>query len=154
MLRVWRISGGGHPVFAGEGARLFGGRWNSPGRSVIYCGSSFAICMLERLVWSGIGRVPKGDLYVTVDIPDELVEHLDETKLPEWQEKDSEMARQFGDQWLDEARAAALSVPSAVTELDRNIIINPRHPDFGRITPSAERPVAWDSRLLGRKPAD
>ncbi|UEM07839.1 RES domain-containing protein (plasmid) [Skermanella rosea] len=150
-MKVWRIGGGSHPVFAGEGARLFGGRWNSPGLAVIYCGSSFAICMLERLVWSGIGHVPKNDRYVTAEFPESFVENLDESVLPDWQGEGSAAARRFGNQWLSDRRSAVLSVPSAVTGIDRNFLVNPHHPDFGSIVTSDEQPVDWDRRLFGER---
>ena len=51
-MRAYWITARRHPPFSGEGARLFGGRWNSPGRVAIYCGDSFALAMLERLVHS------------------------------------------------------------------------------------------------------
>lgn len=34
----------------GEGARLFGGRWNSKGRSCVHCASSQSLVQLEMLV--------------------------------------------------------------------------------------------------------
>ena len=37
----------------------FGGRWNSPGRRVIYAAESYAGAMLEVLVNANIGRMPK-----------------------------------------------------------------------------------------------
>ena len=149
-LKAYRIGSGRHPVFQGEGARLHGARWNSAGRAVIYCGGSFAIAMLERLVYSAIGTVPADDRYVAVAVPDGSIENLDETILPGWRDDGSAVARAAGDRWLAEARSLALSVPSAVTVVDRNLLVNPAHPDFGRIAVGPERPVAWDRRLFGR----
>src|SRR6185312_16289924 len=134
----FRIAGGGHPVFEGMGARIHGGRWNSSGRAVIYCGGSFAIAMLERLVYAGIGRTPTNDRYVEITVPADLVEELDPAALPGWDETASSAARAFGDRWYDENRSAALAVPSAVTKIDRNVVLNQRHPAFGRIGCSDE----------------
>jgi RES domain-containing protein len=149
-LKLYRIGSGRHAVFQGEGARLHGGRWNSPGRPVVYGGASFAIAMLERLVYAAIGKVPRDDRWVEAEVPDDLVEVLDETVLPGWDGADSAAARAYGDRWLDEARSAALLVPSVVTRIDRNLVVNPFHPGAARITVGAERPVRWDHRLFGR----
>ena len=77
--------------------------------------------------------------------------NLDESVLPDWQVEGSAAARRFGDQWLSDRRSAVLSVPSAVTGIDRNFLVNPHHPDFGSIVPSDEHPVEWDRRLFGER---
>lgn len=149
-LKAYRIGAGEHPVFQGEGARRNGARWNSPGRPVIYCGHSFAIAMLERLVYSAIGTVPTSDRYVVALVPEDLIEALDESTIPGWRQAGSRSARDAGDRWLARGSSAALSVPSAVTGIDRNLLLNPAHPQFGQITVGEELPVAWDRRLFGR----
>ena len=147
---AFRIAAGAHPVFDGEGARLRGGRWNSPGRGVIYAGSSFAIAMLERLVYTGIGTIPRTDRYVEIDIPDDAIERMDPVRLLGWDDPGSMAARAFGDRWYDDGRSVALLVVSAVTRIDRNLVINQAHPDFSRIRATPERPVARDFRLFAR----
>ncbi len=135
-------------MFSGEGARLFGGRWNSPGRPAIYCGESFAICMLERLVYARIGRLPEGDRWISVEIEDRLLERFAPARpFPFWSE-DVRATRAYGDRWLAERRSLALLVPSAVTRIDRNLVINPEHPAFPSLVPSEPREVLWDPRLF------
>ena len=81
-----------------------------------------------------------------IDIPDDLSrEELIVT--PEQMGKES-ITRGFGNKWYDSLQSAVLLVPSVVTQVDRNILINPKHPDFGRIVPGELRPVYWDSRLF------
>jgi RES domain-containing protein len=41
-----------------------------------------------------------------------------------------------------------LSVPSAVVPAERNVLINPRHPDFARIIIGAPQSLQTDTRLL------
>ena len=147
---AFRIAASRHPVWSSEGARRFGARWNSPGRPVIYAGAGFAIALLERLVYTAIGRLRAGDRFVRIDVPDALVESLDETALPGWEAPDSRTARVFGDRWLEEARSPALLVPSVVTRIDRNLVVNPAHPDAARVAVGDEQRVAWDPRLLAR----
>ena len=58
-LRAYRIADRRHKIFDGQGASLLGGRWNSPGRRVIYAAETYAGAMLEALVHANIGRLPK-----------------------------------------------------------------------------------------------
>jgi RES domain-containing protein len=48
VIRVYRIADERHAIWDGTGAALVGGRWNSPGRPVIYGSLSYACAMLER----------------------------------------------------------------------------------------------------------
>lgn len=50
MSVVWRLSNGRYPPLDGEGARLAGGRWNSPGQPAVYTSESLALCLAESLV--------------------------------------------------------------------------------------------------------
>jgi RES domain-containing protein len=56
------------------GARLRGGRWNSPGKDVLYASDSLALCCLEVLVHLRDTRFVPTFHYCSIDIPDELVE--------------------------------------------------------------------------------
>ena len=129
-----------------------GGRWNSPGRPVIYGALSFAGAMLEILVHSNTCRVPATQRCVEVEVPDEVpVESLDVAALPPgWDAPASPEARRLGDQWLDEARSAVLLVPSVVARLEWNALVNPRHPAAGLLRPGEPQPVIWDRRLFNR----
>lgn len=57
-LRIYRIADGRKPIFDGRGAALYGGRWNFPGRYVIYAAETYAGALIEKLVHTNIGRVP------------------------------------------------------------------------------------------------
>lgn len=147
-MKVWRIAGTRHPVFDGTGAALYPGRWNGRGQGVIYCGSSFAIALLERLCYTALGRAPRGDRYVEVDLPSDAVETFDAAAHPGWERPNSDVALAFGRAWLLERRSLALRVPSAVTRIDWNVVINADHPDMGVLAVSDERPFDWDVRLF------
>ena len=147
-MRAFRIADRRHPVFDGTGAALYGGRWNSPGRPVIYASASHACAMLERLAQTGTGRLPRNQVVVVIDVPDEVaIEHAAMERPPRQPE-----SRRFGDRWLAERRSAVLTVPSAVARHDRNVLINPAHADFARIACGEPEPVQWDQRLFGQLP--
>src|SRR4051812_23658181 len=115
-MRIFRIADGRYPLWSGAGAMLFGGRWNSPGKPVIYGSLSFAAAMLEVLVHAGLDRLPRTHVYVVAEAPDDItVERLDREQLaPDWRSGESRFACKFGDQWINEGRSAVLLVPSAV----------------------------------------
>lgn len=151
-MRIFRIADQRHPIWDGTGAALMGGRWNSPGRPVIYGALSFAGAMLEVLVHSNTGRVPATQRCVAVDVPDEVpVQRLDVVALPTgWDAPSSTEARRLGDQWLDEVSSAVLLVPSVVARLEWNALVNPLHPAARLLRPGEPQPVIWDRRLFGR----
>ena len=149
-MRMYRIADSRHPIWDGTGALLIGGRWNSPGKPVIYGSASYAGAMLEVLVHARIGKLPKTHVFVMAEIPaDVAIEEMSANELPTgWDASDSRIAREAGDRWLRELRSAVLLVPSVVAREERNVIVNPRHPDAARIAVSEMQPVIWDDRLF------
>jgi RES domain-containing protein len=148
-LRAFRIADARHPIFDGTGAMLHGARWNSPGRRIIYAAETYAGALLEMLVHSS-GRVPRGLAFVEIEIPARLaIEEITAASVPNWDGPSFESAQAFGDRWYDERRSPVLMVPSVVTHVERNVLINQEHPDFHRIRASQAQPVRWDARLWG-----
>lgn len=148
---AWRVVRDLYRPLDGRGAAEFGGRWNSPGRAVIYAGGSFAIAILERLVYLPSGRIPANQVWSRIDIPDTLpLETVDVGAVPGWDDPDQIASRRYGDGWLDSLRTAVLLVPSAVTKIDLNVLINPDHSDFAAIAAAEPQPVRWDGRLFAR----
>lgn len=152
MLSIYRISDSRHPIWDGTGAAMVGGRWNSPGKPVIYGALSYACAMLEILVHANIGRVPATHVHVVAEVPDHItVKRLDTLHLPAgWDSDDITIARRVGDRWLSEAKTAVLIVPSVVARLEWIAVINLLHPDAQQLQVSPSQPVIWDQRLFGR----
>jgi RES domain-containing protein len=150
-MQAFRIADRRFPIFDGTGARLVGGRWNSPGKPLIYAAETFAGALLEVLVHSNLGRVPKTHAVVEITIPDSVaMERVSVATLRQWNAEDLIMSRAFGDQWLTEQRSAVLLVPSTVTHgRENNVLINPEHPDFTHIMAGKPQDVQWDKRLFG-----
>lgn len=149
-MRAYRIADRRHTIFDGTGARLVGGRWNSPGRAVIYGSETYAGALLEILVHASVGRVPETQSWIEIEVPQEIaVESAEPEAVPGWDAEDQRASRSFGDAWLAEARTAVLLVPSLVTGgQERNVLINPGHRDFGAIAAGEAREVRWDKRLF------
>jgi len=151
-LRLWRIATGPHPVWSGEGARLFGQRWNPPGLPAIYAGTSFALCLVEMLVHANRKTPPSAARVVEAVVPDDVSrETLDLRAAPGWDDPhDVSVAQAAGRDWLQSRRSALLVVPSVVTAgRDMNVVVNPAHPDAARISVGPETAVALDRRLFG-----
>lgn len=87
-MRVWRLARAVYALLNGEGARLYGGRWNSPGAPIVYTAGSPGTAVLELLVWTDPDEVPDDlrlyELHVPDDVPREAVERA--SLPPAWQE--------------------------------------------------------------------
>jgi RES domain-containing protein len=149
-LTAYRIADSRHPIFDGNGASLIGGRWNSPGHAVIYAAASYAGAMLERLVHAGTGRIPKNQKATVITIPARVSneEWTAEQLSQGWDSENNIVSRAFGDTWLNQERSAVLVVPSAIAKYEKNVLINPAHPDFKWIVASSPQEVIWDARLF------
>lgn len=149
-MRVWRIAHRRHgetaaQLLSGKGAAISGGRWNSEGRAVVYSSDSGALAALEILVNLKVAALLR-QAYVKLDI--EIAAELVETLPAGAVDLDDRAAtRAFGDAWLDATRSAVLSVPSRVIAWERNLLLNPAHPDFSRCRPGEVTPFAVDPRL-------
>jgi RES domain-containing protein len=151
-MHCFRIGDARFPLFDATGARLYGGRWNSPGRAVIYAAETYSGAILEILVHANLNRLPRTHALLTIEVPaDVTVERLAASDLPGWDLPNQAISRAFGDRWLDDARTSVLLVPSLVTQgREHNVLLNPAHPDFACIAHSRPEPVAWDERLFAR----
>ena len=149
-MQAFRIADRRFSIFDGTGARIAGGRWNSPGRPIIYAAETFAGAVLEVLVHSNLGRVPKTHAAVEITIPDGVsTEVVSLDTVAGWDAEDQIVSRVHGDQWLEQLRTAVLLTPSLVTRgRERNVLLNPEHPEFKRITVSEAEDVVWDERLF------
>ncbi len=104
--------------------------------------------MLEVLVHAS-GSIPRNQAYIRIDIPADLaVERVTPSVVPGWEDADIIARRRFGDRWYDTRRASVLIVPSVVTRVEHNVLINQEHPAFGQISATKAVPAHWDARLL------
>lgn len=137
-------------AFDGEGARLAGGRWTSPGRRAVYTASSTSLAILETLAHVDTRSMP--DLVVfRIGVPDDLerTEVLVENLPKGWRTVPGpQELTGFGDEWLDLGDTALLVVPSALVPIEQNVVINPEHNDFKEIDISPAIDMPLDSRLL------
>lgn len=148
--RAWRLVKRRHAAhaFDGEGARLFGGRWNSPGVSAVYLSESVSLALLEVVVHANLS-LARRYVVLPVTFEESLVEGLDRARLPrDWRRYPAPATVvALGDAWLRAGSAAILEVPSAVVPSESNFVVNPAHPGFQRLKIGPPEDLVVDARL-------
>lgn len=152
-VKVWRICRQPFAATAldGIGGLYVGGRWHRRGRPIVYTASSAALAALEVLVHVDPLEAPEDLRLLTLELPDDwLIERIDTAVLPaRWLAVPApdELAV-LGSEWLASRRSAALSVPSAVIPIERNLLLNPLHPAIAQVRITDDQPFSFDPRLL------
>ena len=150
---AWRIVKEKHArgAFSGDGARVFGGRWNSTGVPVVYCSEHLSLAALETLVHIVPVMVRDKFRAYRIAFDDALLATITERKLPKgWDAQPPAMAsKSIGDDWIKSGRSAVLSLPSLLIRLERTFLLNPCHPDFRKIAIKDMGTIVLDPRLKG-----
>jgi RES domain-containing protein len=150
-VRLWRIARRRHAALDGEGARLAGGRWSRPGASVVYTSTTLSLAALEILAHLDPEEAPADLVAIEIDLPDDVAsESIAVDDLPAGWNRTLEHPACIagGTRWIGEGRTVALSVPSALVPEERNVLLNPEHPDMARVHAARHRAFAFDARLL------
>ena len=134
---------------SGNGARFFGGRWNSVGRPMLYLASSRSLAILESLAHIVPTNAPMDYVLLTIDAPDDYVA-INIGALPEkWDEyPESNITKQIGNTFLQQNEYLLLKVPSALVPEESNYLMNPLHPKAGKVKVINNVPYRFDERLL------
>lgn len=151
-LIVWRLDRAkyGGAWASGEGARVAGGRWNSPGTPIVYCSLDPATTILEKAVHVGfaaLDRVPHVLTSVLIEAP-QSAHVVQPSELPraDWLEAGTPSAAQqaFGDALL--AAHAFVVLPSVVSRRSWNMLFNPLRA-AGRFALVKQERFEMDARL-------
>jgi RES domain-containing protein len=154
MPSAWRIVRAArvNSAFTGEGARIYGGRWNSRGTATIYVSEHESLAALELLVH--LTPLSPDDRYVSfrLEWADKLTEYFPVKNLPaRWNAEPPDFqSMKIGDEWVRSGKSVALAVPSVLSGSEMNFLLNPRHSDFKKIKISQPVEYRFDSRLLYR----
>ncbi|NHZ83031.1 RES domain-containing protein [Massilia sp. CCM 8695] len=136
---------------SGTGAKKTGGRWNSTGTRVVYCATSIALAALETVHYLRGTGMPFNRYLVRVDIPDPVwaMRAVLDPLPGAWDAVPAGLSsRLAGDSWVASAVTALLEVPSVLVPEERNIVINPRHPDAAGIASTTLRRWIYDPRFF------
>lgn len=151
-MQFWRICRQRYAAEAarGEGARLYGGRWNRRGVGVVYASTSLALAAVETFVNLEPNLRPADLVSIEGEIPEGVeIGRLDASTLPRnWHETRDESLRKFGDEWIRSEHRVALLVPSAAIRGEWNVLLNPAHADFSKIDFRNPKPFEFDVRMF------
>jgi RES domain-containing protein len=157
-MRIWRICRAPYvaEAFSGEGARRFGGRWNSRGVPMVYSSTSLALAAMELFVHLEPGLAPGDLVYLSAILPEgEPARTVDQAELPpEWWDDDTTAeapARKLGDAWIRERSSLAIMVPSVPIRVEWNVLLNPAHPRMNELRIEAPQPFIFDARMFQQR---
>jgi RES domain-containing protein len=153
MPRVYRLTLEKHArdaddLLTGEGARLYGGRWNHKGTAVMYAASHVSLAVLEALVHSE--TLPTNMVLVAYDVPGvpAPAERLPGSLPRDWAAYPfPKMTQDIGTAWAKSRAALALRVPSAIVPNEMNWLLNPHHPAIAKVKATVLGPFSFDGRL-------
>lgn len=138
----------------GTGARLYGGRWNPKGVSLLYAAESRALAAMELAVRLDISDLPEDLVMVSLEVArgrkkDLLTELKKEDLPPDWDSYPHKQSSQkIGQDFVNETKYLALKVPSVSIRGDFNYLINPFHAEFNKyVRIAAIEPFSYDPRL-------
>ncbi|MEX2316290.1 MAG: RES family NAD+ phosphorylase [Pirellulales bacterium] len=151
-MLAWRICKAKHvaSAFSGTGAEKHGGRWNHKGQPMVYASTSLSLAALELFVHLQPDSMPDDLRAVVATIPGDIrSEEMLNSSLPaNWRDYPAPTSlKDVGTTWLREIRSLVLIVPSAVNPEEKNILINPLHPEADRITDINAKPFQFDPRM-------
>jgi RES domain-containing protein len=135
----------------GEGARLYGGRWNRRGISMLYTSEYRSLAALEVLVHTPLQQLPKDLMLLTLSVPDNLrMKTVQMNELPKyWRNYPApDSLVDFGSEWAELNQSVLLRVPSVVIPWEWNVLINPRHEEMKKIEIVELQPFSFDGRLI------
>lgn len=150
-MRTWRICRAIYAAeaFSGEGARRFGGRWNSRGVPMVYASTSLALAAIELFVHLEPNQEPDDLVSISATLPaGEPARRIEPDQLPDDWKSEPGPLRAIGDQWIRERSTLAIEVPSAALSQEWNVLLNPLHPAVAELKIDVPKPFRFDARMF------
>lgn len=144
------------------------GRWHGRRSHPVYAAASLSLAALERLVYAELDiergeflrhhlfriEIP-ADVELAVVDPDALPAGWQVMRAPPDPAAQPTQLQKLGDAWYQQRRTVGLVVPSAHVPEEANLLLNPEHEAFRRLTVTRERVFLYDPRLAARtRPRD
>lgn len=151
-MKVFRITKKKYSSdISGKGAELFGGRWNPIGTPALYTSQNRALAILELLVHTPKEIVPPNQILLTIEIPKKLESKIllvDKLK-DDWDAlQTNEWTQNLGLRYFQKSDTLGIIVPSALINLEKNIVLNPSHKDYQQIEIIDQSEFKFDERLF------
>lgn len=135
---------------SGQGARLYGGRWNAEGHPMLYTSQHLSLAVLEILANQNRQFIDESYGYAVIEISDDItIDSYSIDDLPKsWRANPYDQNTiQLGTQWLQKNESLILKVPSAVLFQEANLLINPLHTDHDKVTIVETSLIQLDGRM-------
>jgi len=133
---------------SGEGAKIYGGRWNPVGVAGVYFSEFISLAILEILVRAGRFTTPDNYTLLSIEIPAEAVATVELRKLKKGWQQHVEYTRAIGEDFMKMKATLALKVPSAIVPQEHNFLLNPLHKDHKKIKIVDRELLQPDKRLF------
>jgi RES domain-containing protein len=142
---------------SGEGARLYGGRWNKIGQAAIYTSNSLSLAFLEVLCHTKLSLIKDRFSVLVLEYNSQAgdLNVFKEADLPlGWNAYPTpDHIVEIGTNWLESRATLGLGVPSAAlpfpNNTEFNVLLNPNYPEFDKFVKIKEiAPFSFDERLI------
>jgi RES domain-containing protein len=152
LMKVYRLTPKKYATdLSGMGAKLYGGRWNRVGISILYTSENLSLSVLENIVHINNPTLLPTFRAITIEIPDSFKEYSTDDFSDNWREQEGfENLRKLTDNFVEKREFLAMKVPSAIIEMEYNFLINPQHPLFKDISIIKQQDFSFDQRLFSR----
>ena len=136
-MRLWRLTRADQTALDGAATSKHGGRYSPPGAPVVNFASEAGLAVLVALRYLPGDPADAAEDYVLgwteVDADPERVPDAD----------GDEAIRAWVSDWLEERRNLLAAVRSQVLPEADVVLMNPLHPDAGRVPPLVTRPFSF-----------
>ncbi len=151
-MKVYRLTTKKYATdLSGMGAKLYGGRWNRVGVSMLYTSENLSLCVLENIVHINNPVFLPTFLAITIEIPDSFKAYSTNDFSDNWRSQDAfENLRRLTDDFVESGEFLAMKVPSAVIDVEFNFLINPQHSLFKEVKIINQQEFSFDQRLFTR----
>jgi RES domain-containing protein len=148
FTRVFRIASAKYAQdISGEGASLYGGRWNPLDYKALYCSNHISLAALEIIVHGDDTVFQRDFNLLAIDFPKDLpTQYIKANSLKKNWSFDMKHTQRIGQDFLT-SKLLVLYVPSVVIPQEFNLLLNPYHKDFSKVTIASFDPFSFDERL-------
>jgi len=152
LMEIFRITQKEYAEdLSGNGARLFGGRWNSEGFFALYASSSRSLALLETLAHTPAKMLDTRVYHlITLSVPDNILTQKLPLKnlMPGWDAPDTRLFTKKIGAFLANKIELILEIPSVMMPEEINYVLNPQHQDMRQVKLVNKRRIYFDKRVI------
>lgn len=150
MITVYRFASVAYANdLSGNGAKLFGGRWNKVGIPALYTSFTISLALVELFIHKNTYEEIRVNQLLEITITEDIQQQISFNKLkPNWQ-NDAAYCQYMGSQFLLAKNSIGIKVPSAIIEQESNLLLNPMAIDFNKkVKIKKINPFVFNDRLF------